>query len=498
MGRSSPRRFGPRPLLGGFLLALTTATALLAATGAAPAGAIGFLDEWGGSGSGPGRFAFPVSVATDASGSVFVADSENNRIQKFTESGQFVAQWGTAGAGPGQFATPESIATDAAGNVYVADKGNFRVQKFTSEGAFVGQWGSHGSGAGQFETTEGIATDSAGNVYVADAGNARIDKFSSAGAFLTSWGGLGTGPGRLDSPDSVATDAAGNVYVADSGNDRVQKFTGTGAFLATWGKTGDGPGEFNFPVAVATDASGKVYVADATHDRIEVFNGRGIFLSQWGSHGSGPGQFDSPVAVAASAAGEVLVADAGNDRIQAFGALPAPEYGKTVNMGPVGGTIRVHLPGTTKFVVLSTERQLPVGTIVDADAGRMRLSSAKGPGGGTQSADFFSGSFRVLQPRGGQPITVLKLENPIVCRTKSRPGALARTRNRGLWGNGEGNFRSEGRHGSATVRGTIWWAQDRCDGTLFRVKRGVVTIRDFTSHRKLKLHSGEKYLAPAG
>jgi DNA-binding beta-propeller fold protein YncE len=494
MGRE---KIGSRSALAAFF-AVFCATVLLGAAAASSVGAIGFVDEWGESGSGAGQFGFPVSVAVDPAGTVYVADSENDRIQTFTESGAFLGQWGATGTGPGQFATPEAIAVDDSGNVYVADKGNYRVQKFTSTGAFVSQWGGHGAEAGQFETPEAIATDSAGNVYVADAANNRVEKFSSTGAPLIRWGGLGKAAGQFDSPEGIATDSGGNVYVADSGNDRIQKFTEAGAFVAKWGKTGEDPGEFDFPAAVATDVAGKVYVGDAVNDRIEVFSQKGKFLSQWGTHGKAPGQFESPVAIAAGATGKIFVADAGNDRIQVFGKLPKPEYGTSFNVGVVSGIVRVHVPGSTKFFVLGTERQLPVGAIVDADHGRVRLSSAKGPGGGTQSADFFSGSFRVLQPKSGKPITVLKLENGLICPLKKRPAALARAMNRGLWGSGKGNFRSEGKHGSATVRGTIWWAQDTCEGTFFKVKKGVVTIKDFSSGRTLKLHAGQRYLAPNG
>jgi hypothetical protein len=132
----------------------------------------------------------------------------------------------------------------------------------------------------------------------------------------------------------------------------------------------------------------------------------------------------------------------------------------------------------------------------------MRLFSAKGKKGGVQSAEFFEGTFKVLQTKKGKPITVLKLMNKIACGKKGkggkRPVATVSRRSRGLWGSGKGNYRSEGRHGSATVEGTIWWAQDLCDGTLFKVKRGVVTVRDFTNHKTVKIHRGQRYLAPAG
>ena len=75
-------------------------------------------------------------------------------------------------------------------------------------------------------------------------------------------------------------------------------------------------------------------------------------------------------------------------------------------------------------------------------------------------------------------------------------GTASKKKGSRLWGSGKGNFRSEGRHGSATVRGTIWWAQDTCEGTLFKVRKGVVTIEDFTSGETLKLRAGQHYLAP--
>ncbi|MBI4200532.1 MAG: 6-bladed beta-propeller, partial [Chloroflexi bacterium] len=74
-------------------------------------------------------------VAVDASGNVYVADQENDRIQKFTSGGLFLAKWGSFGSGDGQFNEPRGVAVDAAGNVYVADYGNDRIQKFASGGA---------------------------------------------------------------------------------------------------------------------------------------------------------------------------------------------------------------------------------------------------------------------------------------------------------------------------------------------------------------------------
>jgi DNA-binding beta-propeller fold protein YncE len=480
------------------VLVLLCAVALLALAGATPVSAL-FLGEWGGTGSGDGQFENPTSVATDNLNNVYVADSGNNRIQKFTELGAFVAKWGSAGSGPGQFSTPVGVATDVDGNVYVVDKGNFRIEKFSPNGDFLAQWGSHGGGSGQFEAPTAIAVDPTGNVFVADAGANRIDKFDPTGKAVGSWGSTGTSPGQFNAPGGVATDpVTGDVYVADSGNHRIQKFTGTGEFLLEWGSSGEGPGQFGLPAGVATDPVGKVYVADATNNRIQKFSPTGEFLSTWGESGEKPNHFLNPLAVAASFSGKVYVADAGNNRIEGFGKIPAPAFAKTVNVVPVGGTVRIQPPHGHRFRRLLSLTQIKVGSTIDTTSGKVQLTSAKDRLGTTQTADFFDGRFKVLQPRKGKPITQIKLEGKLDCGKPAKGSATAsRSRSRKVWGSGHGNFRSEGQHGSATVRGTIWLTQDRCDGTLFRVRRGVVTIEDFTLHRKLKLHPGQQYLAAA-
>jgi len=279
-----------------------------------------FATKWGTSGSGDGQFSYPIDVAIDTSGNIYVSDYFNDRIQKFDSSGTFLSKWGTSGSGDGEFNQPRGVAVDASGNVYVSDHGNHRIQKFDSSGTFLTKWGTNGSGDGHFDYPFGVAIDASGNIYVADAGNHRIQKFDSSGTFLTKWGTSGSGDDQFNSPYSVAIDASGNVYVADVSNHRIQKFDSSGTFLTKWGTSGSGDGQFNNPNGVAVGASGNVYVADTFNHRIQKFDSSGTFLTKWGTNGSGDGQFSSaPRGMAVDASGNVYVADSGNDRIQKFG-----------------------------------------------------------------------------------------------------------------------------------------------------------------------------------
>jgi uncharacterized protein (TIGR03663 family) len=237
-----------------------------------------FITQWGSQGAGPGQFQEPWGVAVDQDGNVYIADTWNHRIQKFDAEGRFLLQWGTFGNTEGAIVGqedvlygPRDIAIDAAGNLYVTDTGNKRVMKFSSEGEFLGQWGGFGLQSGQFHEPVGIAIDADGNIYVADTWNRRVQKFDSDFVFLTQWPVHGWESESVINKPYLAVDGDAHVYVTDPEGYRVIAFDAGGTFLATFGEFGVGDGDFNLPLGIDVDESGNVYVADSANNRVMKF-----------------------------------------------------------------------------------------------------------------------------------------------------------------------------------------------------------------------------------
>ena len=123
----------------------------------------------------------------------------------------------------GQFTAPESIALDSTSSLYVCDSGNNRIQKFSPDGSFVSKFGSEGDGPGQFKSPQGIAIDEDNHIWVADTGNKRIQEFTGDGTFIKSWGNAE----MLSKPLKLVVKKIGRnkaVYVADGDKNEVQIF----------------------------------------------------------------------------------------------------------------------------------------------------------------------------------------------------------------------------------------------------------------------------------
>lgn len=302
----------------------------------------------------------PTGVAVDGSGNLYVADTGNHRVRKIDTRSIITTIAG--GVGPG-FAgdngpatsallnMPESLAIDAGGNIFVADTGNHRIRKISPQGIITTVAGSDtGSGdnglavnARLFQPS-GVVFDGSGNLYLADTLNNRIRRISPDGTIITV---AGTGsPGytgdnglavraQLNNPNSIALDRAGNLYIADTSNNVIRRVVGgtitTVAGTGTPGNEGDGGPATSAtlfgPNAVLPDRSGNLYIADSGNNRIRVLNTSGVINPFAGDATGLPGtggdngparnaMFDYPRALAMDNGGNIFIADFFNNRVR--------------------------------------------------------------------------------------------------------------------------------------------------------------------------------------
>jgi len=286
----------------------------------------------GAAGSQPGQFQSPRAVAVAPDGSLYVVDSMNDRIQHLGPDGTVLQVWGThadisQGEAPGgTFNEPWGIAVAPDGSVYVADTWNYRIQKFTADGKFVTMWGFFGQPSDApeaFYGPRGLAVDAKGRVYVSDTGNKRIVVFGPDGEYITQFGSPGMDLGQLNEPVAVALDTMGNVYVTDTWNQRVQVFAPDTAGLvytavAQWPVDGwSGQSVENKPF-IAVDATGNVSVTDPELCRLITFSPGGQPIRV--QDGCSAGTLFLPSGIASDGSGGLWVTNAGNGTLVHFKA----------------------------------------------------------------------------------------------------------------------------------------------------------------------------------
>ena len=178
------------------------------------------------------HFNQPTDVAVTPTGEFYVSDGYgNSRVAKFAADGTFLFDWGQKGEAPGEFRLPHGITLDPQGRVYVADRTNMRIQVFTPDGTFIREWGAEQ--LGEAGRPWGLEYAADGNLYVIDGADmltstpdvARITKLSLEGEVLETWSSYGAEPGRLSWGHDIAVGRDGAVYTAEvRNNNRAQKF----------------------------------------------------------------------------------------------------------------------------------------------------------------------------------------------------------------------------------------------------------------------------------
>src|SRR3954454_4083068 len=176
-----------------------------------------------------------------------------------------------------------------------------------------------------------------------------------------------------------------------------------------------------------------------------------------------------------------------------------PSAGAFVGASLVSGTVLIQVPGSKRFVELRKGDVIPVGSLVDATKGRVRVTIAL-PNGTLQSSDFFQGVFRVTQTKAGLATMALAGGNFKACGGRGAAvvqAAKSKKVVRQLWGAGSGKFRTKGRFAAAAIRGTTWDTIDRCDGTLVRVTQGRVAVTNLKTHKVKVLRKGQSLFVAA-
>lgn len=435
---------------------------LFATLAAPPPGAhadLGLGGSFGRSGSAEGDVRAPSGVAYTEDGFVWVADTANGRLQRFTRTGALAQV--VAG-----FVRPTGLALAPDGDVYVADPGAGRLVRLGPDGSVDPAFRSDG-----WTDPFAVAVDTQSEgLYLVERAAGRISRVTTSGA--------ASGPPlevALRDPTGVSVDASGAVAIAERGSDQVIIRRADGV-RQTIGSPGSQPGMLLRPSGVTFDAYGLVVVADEGNGRMQRFTQSGALVD--GLAGLG-----APFAVASDGAQSFAVADATNDRISlAVDQLEPPRLGVTANAVPVVGAVTVR-DGDGEFRPLVRPAQLRLGVEIDTTQGIVRVVTARAAGG-TQPSTLSKGRFRLAQPPSGIPQATLSKPLGKACDLGAKRARTAAKRRppkgrkpiRVVRTKVKGTFRTIGRSATADVRGTDFEVADFCSGTLVTVFDGSVRV----------------------
>jgi streptogramin lyase len=460
------------------ILPASVAALALLLPGAAPgrATAFGFLNEFGTAEAGK---LGPVAggVVSDADGDVYVVDAAANRIVKYDFNGRFITAFGGS-----RLRNAAGLASDGK-NVYVVDAGHSRVLEFDGNGVLLRSLGHAAVGPGQLVAPVSVAVGKGGRVYVTDDGLKRVVVFASDGRPAGTFG-------SISHPFGIAVAPVGNVWVTDYSARRLYEFTSGGRAIRVVSAGSS-------PRGAASDSAGDLYVADSSAQKVLTFNANGVAQGSFGVPGIAVGQMNSPTWVATDCRGNVYVIDTAT-------AIGGEFVSKGLKYGDPAAIPPPCLPtGSATGTVLVNGAPFTGGTIpyrsnVDVTNGTLDLSTETGQltvfgGGGLTS------KFQLVRASAKElPLVDLRLigGNFSACGSRTLAGQEKKRKPiRRLWGKGKGRFRTKGRFSSASVRGTTWLTEDRCDGTLTLVRQGVVSVYDQVKKKTITVRAGRSYLA---
>ncbi|MDT3698260.1 MAG: 6-bladed beta-propeller [Thermincola sp.] len=267
---------------------------------------------------GGGEFDKPMAVSVVAD-RIFVADTNNKRVQIFDYAGNPLKTFGKWGDKPGEFQFPYGIAGDSKGVIYVADLYKGSVAKFDKDGKFLGLFAEKKESDQIFKAPAGITVKD-DLIYITDVQLHSLRVFDLTGKLVKEVGKPGQEPGRLYAPNAVSVDGEGNMYVTNTGNQRIDIFDKTGKFVKILNGSidGKGPSVFVNPRGIGVDDQGNVFVVSNLTHRLYVFDKDGKQKFNLGGYGEGEKQFALPNGLFVDDRGRVYVTDTMNLRVAVF------------------------------------------------------------------------------------------------------------------------------------------------------------------------------------
>jgi virginiamycin B lyase len=464
--------------------------------------AASITDVWPTDGTGP------TSIALGPDGNLWFTEAGTGTIGRITPGG-VVDSFPL----PTANSNPSGIVAGPDGALWFAEQAVNQIARITTDGA-VTEYPAGSEAMGP----EAVAVGADGNVWFAKATNpgafGRIDASGGHENWLMPTSGV-FAKGIAAGPD-------GNLWLTSSTQDKVMRvIPGPGVETAAASDTSTTSATLRGVVRPASKPTAFYFEYGTT-------TGYGA-TTQAGDAGSGTAPVSAATTVSDLApqttyhyrlvAANSSDASRGPDRTFTTGAAPpnplapptldqaptttappTPVLGRSVVVGAAQGVVKVKFTGTSTFVPLTDNVSVATGSELDTTKGAVKLVSALDTRGHVQTGTFSRGRFKVKQSKTGRGMTDLYLSGPKPgpCSAPKRASAskLAKRRTRSLWGkDNKGRFRTHGADSVATVRGTRWLTEDRCDGTLTRVTQGEVVVREVHRERTKVVRAGQSYLA---
>jgi YD repeat-containing protein len=178
-----------------------------------------------------------------------------------------ICQAGVAGSASGQLKGPKGLAFTTSGTIWITDTGNNRLEKFSNTGGLISTLSGEGSEPGKLKEPTAITVAPDGSKWVADTGNNRIEQWNVNNSFVRAVGKEGSGNGEFEAPVAIEADSAGSVWVGEGGNDRIQEFSSSGEYVAQFGSSSRFA--FSGPMGLASDTKGGLWITDTDHNRVQ-------------------------------------------------------------------------------------------------------------------------------------------------------------------------------------------------------------------------------------